>query len=174
MIIPCSENITLRSISEEDTDKVLRWRNSGDVVKYFNYQEEVTEADHADWLETKVKTGKVYQFIIHDSSLGKDVGTVYIKDIDNRNHKAEYGVFIGEKDAAGRGTGTIVAKAMIAFSFEKLHLHRLYLQVHADNTRAIRCYERAGFSKEALLKDDVFVNGKYCDLVIMGIVREDR
>lgn len=136
MTIKCNENITLRSISESDTENVLRWRNSKEVVRYFNYQEQVTVADHQKWLDTKVKTGKVYQFIIHDSSLRKVVGSVYLQDIDYKNSKAEYGIFIGEKEALNRGIGSTAAKAMILFAFNNLKLSRLYLQVHADNVRA--------------------------------------
>ena len=167
------ENITLRGIEESDTDNVLRWRNSSEVVKYFNYQRPITKTDHVNWMETKVRTGEVCQFIISDALLEKDVGSVYLKDIDNVNHKAEYGVFIGESEAMGRGLGTAVAKLIVRFAFDELKLHRLYLQVHADNARAVRCYEKAGFVKEGVLKDAVFVNGDYCDLVIMGIVKEE-
>ena len=174
MTIKCNENITLRSISESDTENVLRWRNSKEVVQYFNYQAKVTVADHQKWLDTKVKTGNVYQFIIHDSYLRKDVGSVYLQDIDHENSKAEYGIFIGEKEALNKGIGSVVAKTIISFAFKNLKLNRLFLQVHADNVRAIKCYENVGFMKEELLRNNVFVNGKYCDIVIMGIMREDK
>ena len=59
---------------------------------------------------------------------------------------------------------------MIRYCFETLHLHRLFLRVHADNIAAIKSYENAGFEREAYLRDDVFVNGTYKDIVLMGII----
>lgn len=34
----------------------------------------------------------------------------YFRDIDWENNRAEYGIFIGEEDAAGKGYGTLAAK----------------------------------------------------------------
>lgn len=173
MILECEKGIALRSITEADTENVLRWRNSDKVRRYFNYQEPVTENEHASWLEHEVQNGHVHQFIVHSNDLGKDIGSVYLKNISETSRKAEYGVFFGEPEAIGKGYGTIVAKAMIDYAFNNLQLHKLYLQVHATNLRAIKCYEKAGFFTEAVLKDHVFVNGSYCDIVIMSILNDD-
>ena len=64
---------------------------------------------------------------------------------------------------------------MIQYCFEQLKLHRLFLRVFADNVQAIRSYEKAGFVKEAYLKDDVKIQDKYRDIVLMGIINpEDK
>jgi len=52
-------------------------------------------------------------------------------------------------------------------------LHKLYLRVISDNQRAIRSYEKAGFEIEGVLKDDIFVDGKFCDVTRMAIIREE-
>lgn len=59
---------------------------------------------------------------------------------------------------------------MIQYAFEELKLHRLYLRVFADNAQAISSYEKAGFIKEAYLKDDVCIDGQYRDIVLMACV----
>ena len=43
------------------------------------------------------------QYIILDNADGKPVGSVYYRDIDNHNRSAEYGIFIGEESARGKG-----------------------------------------------------------------------
>lgn len=170
MILECENDIVLRSIERSDTDNVLKWRNDKEVKKYFIYQKEIEYDDHINWLEKKVATGKVVQFIIEDN--GKPIGSVYMQDIDQTHNKAEYGIFIGDPKNCGHGVGTIVAKKCIEYGFDVLHLHRIYLRVYSDNLRAIASYEKAGFKREALLKHDVFVNGKYHDIVLMGVVND--
>ena len=59
---------------------------------------------------------------------------------------------------------------MVAHCFDTLHLHRLFLRVHADNLQAIKSYEKAGFVQEAYLHDDVYVNGEYKDIVLMAVI----
>ena len=106
---------------------------------------------------------------------GIPVGSVYIRDIDRNHNKAEYGIFIGEESARGKGIGSQTAVLMIQYCFEQLKLHRLFLRVFAENKQAICSYEKAGFVQEAYLKDDVRIQGEYRDIVYMGIINpEDK
>ena len=59
---------------------------------------------------------------------------------------------------------------MLRYCFQEEKLHRVYLRALAGNDRAVRSYEKAGFVKEACLKDDVFLNGKYCDIIWMAAI----
>lgn len=166
--------IYLRPMTYGDTDDVVRWRNSRDVRKNFIYQALFTRESHENWIRTKIETGQVVQMIICEVETDHPVGSVYIRDIDRTHHKAEYGIFIGEEAARGKGYGTVAAKLMIRYSFEELGLHRLFLRVYADNEQAIRSYEKAGFEKEAYLRDDVCIDGVYRDIVLMGILNRQE
>lgn len=160
--------IYLRPMTREDTDMIVAWRNSDSVRKYFIYRAPFTREGHENWIRTMVETGKAVQMIICDIATDRPLGSVYIRDIDRQHNKAEYGIFIGEVSARGRGVGTAAAELMLRYSFEKEGLHRVYLRVFADNLQAIRSYEKAGFVREGLLKDDVRIDGEYRDIVWMA------
>ena len=165
------KDICLRLMNEEDTDNIIRWRNSDFVRRNFIYQSPFSREGHARWTETMIDTGKAVQFII---CAGKErpIGSVYLRDIDQTHRKAEYGIFIGEKDALGRGYGAQAAELMISYAFEQLKLHKVMLRVLADNRRACRSYEKAGFMREAYLKDEVFLEGAYRDVIYMAVINE--
>lgn len=162
--------IYLRKMTYDDTEDIIRWRNSEGVRKNFIYQGLFTRESHENWIKTMVETGKVVQLMICEAATNKPVGSVYVRDIDRTHNKGEYGIFIGEETARGKGYGTVAAQLMIKYCFEELKLHRLFLRVYADNYQAIRSYEKGGFVKEAYLRDDVFVDGRYRDIVLMGII----
>ena len=164
--------IYLRLMTKEDTENIIRWRNCEQVRSQFIYQKLFTKESHEKWIETMVETGKVVQMIIVRTEDDKPIGSVYVRDIDMEHKKAEYGIFIGETDCLGMGYGTEAAELMTEYAFEYLGLHKLMLRVYAENERAIKSYEKAGFVKEAYLKDDVFVQGKYRDIVLMAILNE--
>lgn len=172
-----NENIFLRKMEYSDTENIVKWRNSDFVRNNFIYQALFTRESHENWIHTMVETGKVDQLIIclKDDSEGEGipVGSVYIRDIDWNHNKAEYGIFIGEASARGKGVGSQAAALMIEYCFKQLRLHRLFLRVFADNKQAIRSYEKAGFVQEAYLKDDVKIQGKYRDIVLMGILNPE-
>ncbi len=165
-----SAGIFLRLMTAADTDLIVAWRNKDAVRKNFIYQELFTREGHENWIRTRVETGQVVQMIICDDATGKPLGSVYIRDIDREHNKAEYGIFIGEDDARGRGIGTAAAKLMLRYCFEEEGLHRVYLRAFADNLQAIRSYEKAGFAREGLLRDDVRIDGEYRDIQWMAAV----
>lgn len=166
--------IYLRLMTYEDTDLIVAWRNSEAVRKNFIYQELFTRESHENWIRTKVETGEVVQMIICDLATDTPLGSVYIRDIDRKHCKAEYGIFIGEATARGRGVGTAVAKLMLRYCFEEEKLHRVYLRVLSGNEAAVRSYEKAGFVKEGLLKDDACIDGKFVDIVWMAAVAQEN
>ncbi|MCM1100321.1 MAG: GNAT family N-acetyltransferase [Clostridium sp.] len=168
----CDEEagIYLRLMTPEDTDLIVAWRNSDAVRRNFIYQELFTREGHENWIRDQVETGHVVQTIICDLADDKPLGSVYIRDIDRRHNKAEYGIFIGEAEARGRGVGTAAARLMLRYCFEEEGLHRIYLRALADNGQAIRSYEKAGFLREGYLREDVRIDGIYRDIVWMAAV----
>lgn len=167
-----TDRVYLCPITEQDTEMVLRWRNSEFVRQYFIYRDELTAAEHQNWLEQKVKKGKVAQFIIFSLEDNKPVGSVYIQNIDLIHKNAEYGIFIGEEEVTGKGYGTDAAKLIIKYAFENLGLHKLYLRVLSDNERAIRSYLHAGFEVEGTMRDEVLLDGQFVDVTRMAVIAE--
>lgn len=167
--------IYLRLMTRDDTENIIKWRNNDVVRSQFIYQKLFTKESHEKWIETMIDTDKVVQMVIMLVEGDRPIGSVYIRDIDKEHKKGEYGVFIGEEDCLGKGYGTEAAELMTEYAFEYIGLHKLMLRVYADNERAIRSYEKAGFVKEAYLKDDVYVQGQYRDIVLMArINNEDK
>ena len=96
--------VALRLMTEDDTDLIVKWRNNERVRNNFIYREMFTADIHKNWIENHVKPGDVCQMVICDlSEENRPVGSVYYRDIDNVKKEAEYGIFIGEDDALGKG-----------------------------------------------------------------------
>ena len=147
------EMIILKQITKEHTPLIIKWRNNPKVRNSFIFQDTFTETIHNAWLENKVATGEVVQFIICIKDGELPIGSVYLRDIDRHNEKAEFGIFIGEDIQRGKGYGTEAARLMCQYGFEKLGLHKIMLRVFSFNKTAIKTYERVGFKQEALLKE---------------------
>lgn len=163
-------NVSIRPITYDDTENIIRWRNSDGVRKRFIYQGLFTKESHENWMKTMVETGKVVQFIIVCD--GKDVGSVYLRDIDYDKKEAEYGIFIGEEDLRGCGVGTKSAELITEYAFEEMKLDRLFLRVHANNERAVRSYEKAGFVKNGK-SEIVVIDGAETEIIFMSLEKKD-
>ena len=104
------KDIYLRPMTGEDTEDIIRWRNKEMVFRNFIYQKPFTRKGHENWIRTMIDTGKAVQFIICEKAGTRPVGSVYLRDIDRTHNKAEYGIFIGEDDAVGKGIGSEVCR----------------------------------------------------------------
>lgn len=167
------ESIYLRPITREDTALVVAWRNNPAVMQNFIFRQPFTAELHENWLRTKVDTGKVIQYIIVDRDSGRSVGSVYFRDIDPENNCAEYGMFIGEDSARGRGLGTETVTLFTRFGLDVLRLHRISMRVLANNPASRRSCEKGGFVAEGLFRDMVKLDGKYTDVIFMAMLNDE-
>ena len=168
------QGIYLRKMTEEDTDYIVKWRNNQRVRGNFIYQKTFTKEGHLHWMDTMIRNGQAVQFIICEQETDRPVGSVYFRDICEEHKKAEYGIFIGEDDAVGLGIGTETAKLAIWYGFHVMNLHKIILRVFAHNIGAIKSYEKAGFEKEAYLKEEVCINGTFEDIVLMAVLNKEN
>ncbi len=168
------EHIYLRPITQADTELVLRWRNAPEVVENFLYRKEITAQEHQSWLENKVFTGQVHQFIIMDAADDTPLGSVYLQNFDEENNKAEWGLFLDGDKTRGRGVGTEVGNLIWDYAFDTLKLHKLHSRVLARNKPCVRMNEKLGFPQEAYLRDELLLDGSYEDLILYGALKGDR
>lgn len=166
---PESDQIYLRLMEIADTDKIVSWRNKDIVRNHFIYQEPFTKEGHLNWIHTQIESGNVVQFIICEKSGNRDVGSVYLRDIDREKKCAEYGIFIGEEDALGKGYGTQAADLILNYAFGKLKLRSVFLRVFADNIRARKSYEKAGFRLLTDKQETVVIDGEEKGVVFYEI-----
>ena len=74
------------------------------------------------------------------------------------------------KDKSIRGGyGTDAVSILVKYCFHSLNMHKVYLHVFETNTRAIRCYEKAGLKTEGVLIEHHFNNGVFENVLVMGI-----
>ena len=160
--------VKIRLITKADTPNIVVWRNNERVRNNFIFQAVFTEEMHNNWMDTKVASGDVVQFIIETEEDSTPVGSVYFRDIENG--RGEYGIFIGEDSAIGKGYGKQAAKLALEYAFHELKLEYIFLRVFADNISAIKSYERAGFREYE--RGEVEINGEMRPLVFMEVTRE--
>ena len=167
------KNVSIREITKEDTSNIIKWRNSQHVMDVFIERTPLTEEKHLDWYENMVKTGKVVQFIMVDNVNNVDFGSAYLKNIDNINHKAEYGIFIGEDDYLSQGYGNRITSLVLDYAFNTLNLHKVYARILKYNKQSYNMFHKLGFKEDALFREEVFIEGEPKDVYFVSIIKEE-
>lgn len=104
---------------------------------------------------------------------GRFIGTARLHGLDEVDRRARYAVGLLDRGLLAIGLGTEITRAVVAYGFGEVGLHRIDLRVLAYNTRAIRCYLRCGFVEEGRERDAAFVSGAWHDDVIMGMLEHE-
>jgi RimJ/RimL family protein N-acetyltransferase len=162
-------------LERHDLAALNRWRNDTEVIRHLvtNFHFIGPEVD-ARWYDAYLAgRDRAVRLAIVDTEYDRIVGCAYLTDVHRLNRSAEFSVFIGESDYWSRGYGTEAARTMLAHAFDDLNLHRVYLSVLTENARAVRLYERVGFAHEGRLREAVFKDGRYCDVLRMAILEPD-
>lgn len=167
------EQIYLRPITDEDTEQVVSWRNQKDVVENFIYRKPLSVKEHEQWLRNKVDVGLVHQFIICMNEDNRAIGSVYLQKFEEEHKKAESGIFIGDTSVRGRGVGTEAVKLLAEYGFRVLGMHKIVARVLAYNKASAKLHEKAGYVQEAYLREELFIEGRYEDLLMFGIISPD-
>lgn len=105
---------------------------------------------------------------------GQLIGFCGLNQRDPFAGTAELGITIGNKAYWGRQYGREALRLLVDYGFDLLNLRRIYLRVHGRNERGIRAYRACGFVEEGRLRQHVWSNGAYDDLLYMAIMRDER
>ncbi len=162
--------VRLRPVTREDLPGIVAWIADPEVRRFLGFYRPVSLADEEHWLEGLGKAGDQEVFAI-ETLEGRHIGNTGLHRIHPRYRSAEAGIFIGERDFWGKGYGTDAMRLLLAFGFDQLNLHRVCLHVYAGNHRAQRSYEKCGFVREGVLREAVYKDGRYDDIVVMGILQ---
>ncbi|MGG7164825.1 GNAT family N-acetyltransferase [Clostridium ihumii] len=169
------EKIRLREYKKEDIKLAQEYVNDSEIKKLLNpgIPFLYTYEDEEKWYENLSASKDTYNFAIETLEDKKYIGGCGINEVDWKNSYVVVGIFIGDKDYLGKGYGTDAMKVLMHFIFEQMNIHKIKLNVFSFNKRAIKSYEKCGFKVEGILRDELFVDGKYHDEVSMGILREE-
>lgn len=147
----------LRALELKDAELMLEWMHDYSVVRYMhNNFIDKTIADCEHFIKDANKIdNSIHMAIVDDYD--EYMGTVSLKNILEK--KAEFAIAI-RNVAMGKGYSQYGMKAILEKGFIELGLEEVYWCVSPDNSRAIRFYEKNGYSfvRSKLIKEGLEYN----------------
>lgn len=165
----------LRELENRDLAVINIWRNDPELIGHLGatYRYINLRVDE-EWFENYMKSrARNVRCSIVDENDDVLYGLVSLTNIDQFNQCAELHLMIGDAAHRGKGIGTFAVKEMLHHAFMNLNLHRIELACLATNVVSAKLYENCGFVHEGVKRKAVFKNGKYTDMHIYAILREE-
>jgi RimJ/RimL family protein N-acetyltransferase len=165
----------LRPIERSDyTDVMPTWLSDRDATRYLTRGTFPLTRDDLSAAFDEVRSSHAdCEFAVVAIDDDSPVGVAGLHALNWVARSAEFRVFVGDRSHWSKGIGTETAQLLVAYAFDVLNLNRVWLGVNSENLAALTTYERTGFTREGLLRDDVYRNGRYYDVVRMGLLRRE-
>ena len=168
--------IMLREYQSEDFASIRSWVNDAQVTRYLStrFWAPQTTVDTQEFLSRMMQSShNAFNYVIADAQDGRYIGQLDMFRVDWRLRQGEIGMVIAGAEDRGRGYGTEALELLAEFAFNSLGLERIELEVHMENAAALRCYQKAGFTLEGVKRHAYYNDGRFADLGMMSILRED-
>lgn len=121
--------------------------------------------------EHRTVSDRRYGFVIASLDDDRVVGRTMLWTRPLPHRHATFGIYLFPEER-GRGAGTDALQVLLRFAFNGLGLHRLGLTVRADNP-ARHLYERLGFQREVVWREDLVIDGELRDQWVMGLLEDE-
>ena len=171
--------VVLRALEREDLAALHRWQNDEEIMRLARsfpdhvISKEALEAEFSRELKGEDTGRKAY--IIEEKSTRSPIGwaTIRIHLFQRRVTTADVGLALGERSAWNKGYGTETSKLLLDEVFRQMNLHRAEWWTFSENVASIQLARKLGFKEEARLRDAVFFDNHYHDLVVYGLLKPE-
>src|SRR5262245_50707923 len=165
--------VYLRPMEKGDATAFAAWLNDAEVNRTLLRAHPLSIAAEEDYLDrvSRSDTDVALSIVVRETD--RLIGATGLHDIEPRARHACFGIFIGARQEWGKGYGTEATALVVGHAFATMNLNRVWLHVLAGHERGIRAYERVGFRAEGVLRQHLYREGRYQDLVTMGLLRQE-
>lgn len=168
------KKIYLRQYAPKDLDVWFNWFNDAEVVGLMDQRRwPNTKEKQKQYLERMTTSSSDMQLAIVYKSNDALIGTVGLHGMDAINRNADISIIIGDKKYWGKGLAKEAVGLLIDHVFAMLNLHKLTAGFVDGNKASQKLFESFGFKKEAVLREQVYLQGKYHDIIRMGLLKND-
>jgi RimJ/RimL family protein N-acetyltransferase len=147
-VVARGTRVALREKRLSDAPDDYRWRSDAELARFdaarpltVHYQRYL-----AFYREELTYPNPYRRSLAIEDASGIHIGNVMYYNIDSSRREAELGITIGERSLWSQGYGTEAVRLSVEYLLEEAGFQRVHLKTLAWNSRAQRCFERAGFA----------------------------
>ncbi|MDQ2788134.1 MAG: GNAT family N-acetyltransferase [Chloroflexota bacterium] len=144
-----------------------QWANDFAIARNLGAFGPVTIERQTAFYERIATSNDFLSFTIYERVSWQPIGSTELMHIEYRNGRADFGIFIGEAEARGKGYGTETTRLMLDFAFTALGLRTVALTVAEWNIAGQRAYAKAGFREYGRRRQCWPMDGRWWDEIAM-------
>lgn len=165
-------HLIIRLMEENDIEFVRQLHNQESTLNKLTDPFHVSREEQVLWFQSLSKSRKSRRYVLIEKKSREICGIIRIDDLDLANRSATVGADIDLRFRR-QGLATEAYRLIIEYLFNSLGLHRLQLVTLETNEIALGLYEKLGFQKEGIIRDSIYRDGKFNNLILMGLLQSE-
>ena len=163
-------NLLFRRPGMEDAPALRDLKNNKEAAFWLGgIHHAYTLEEIEKWIDFHNNNEHEVLLVIEDVEAGRLIGHVGLYKIDPIAKKTELGILIADDNSRGKGYGTLITSTMVKYAFEELNMHKVTVEVLLGNIPSMKMFKKCGFNIEGCLRDDVYKNDQYYDVLCMAV-----
>ena len=165
--------VYLRPLELADVDFLLQSVNNDvDMRRLTGTQASFTRTQIEGYIERQWQDDGRVSFGVVRQADDQLLGEVVINNIHRNSRSGSFRIASGD-GFTGQGYGTEATRLMLDYGFGMLNLHRIELDVYTINERAAHVYEKVGFKREGVRRQEWYYEHQYYDSVLMSMLEDE-
>ena len=166
--------VYLRTTIESDLKYYAEWEQSPSVTEFFTISKGRDYKEIKDEYFARKDDDDKLELSICLKKSDEVIGRMYISNINSHYDSMDITrIYIGRDDLRGTGLGEDALRTALKLGFDVMNLERITLDHFTDNVRAKNLYQKVGFIPEGCMRHGGKKDGRYVDLNLMSILREE-
>ncbi|WP_397538913.1 GNAT family N-acetyltransferase [Rummeliibacillus pycnus] len=170
-----TKRLTLRKVTKEDANSILKYLSNEEVMKNYGLEpfKSIKDAlDEIAWYQSiqNNKTGIRWGITLKEQ--GVVIGSCGFHNIVSHHFRTEIG-FELSKEQWGKGIAAEAVEAILSYGFQHMNFQRIEALIEPPNLSSQKLVEKLGFIKEGLLRNYEFTCGKFDDLYMYSLLKQD-
>ncbi|MGN0638149.1 MAG: GNAT family N-acetyltransferase [Huintestinicola sp.] len=171
-----TDRLILRRFDFSDNEAMLKNWIADEKIQSMYSEPVYSTMEEVDGLLQKYigsyEKSDYYRWAVILKNSGECIGQIAYFLVDSKNHFAEIEYCIGS-EFQRKGYATEAAKAVIAYGFDRINLHKVQICTKTINKASQRVIEKCGFTYEGTLRDYFYMNGEYVGRHYYSMLREE-
>jgi RimJ/RimL family protein N-acetyltransferase len=169
-----TDDLRLVQLGPDQLDGSWAMVNDAEGRRLTGTHRDFTREEATTWLGTLPGRDDRADWAVLRRDDDRYLGEAVLNHLEPENACMNFRIALFGDDVLGKGLGTQATRAVVAYGFDVVGLHRIELGVYDFNPRAQRVYEKVGFRREGVRRDALCWDGEWHDEILMALLAPEH
>lgn len=178
LVVARGRHLHLRTFVPQDLPALAVWAEDPEIEHlvgsdFLRAYREIYDKQPAFYDAVLADPTQIVLMIVPNDEPARTVGLTRLFNIHVQDGYASFETIVADPRARRRGFGVLASRLVVYYGVDTLGLRRFESRAYEYNTLSVNGLLRNGFTREGVLRKAAFKSGRYWDIMIFGILRDE-